>query len=64
LPAHEKPLSKLSSSHRKRAQKRRRHWKAIEAATVETQPRKDIAPSRDAVIGMATQGHEDNRPAN
>jgi uncharacterized protein VirK/YbjX len=36
LPAHEKPLSKLSSGHRRRAQKRRGHWKAIEAATVET----------------------------
>ena len=36
LPAHERPLGKLSSSHRRRAQKRRRHWKAIEVATVET----------------------------
>ena len=36
LPAHEKRLSKLSSSHRRRAQKRRGRWKAIEAATVET----------------------------
>jgi uncharacterized protein len=35
LPTHEKPLSKLSSSHRRRAQRRRRNWKAIEAATVE-----------------------------
>jgi hypothetical protein len=35
LPTHEKPLSKLSSSHRRRAQRRRRNWQAIEAATVE-----------------------------
>jgi uncharacterized protein VirK/YbjX len=35
LPTHEKPLSKLSSSHRRRAQGRRTNWKAIEAATVE-----------------------------
>lgn len=74
LPAHGKPLSELSSSHRRRAQKRRRHWKAIEAATVETlepfcqgslhQPRKDITPSRDALIDLVAQGHEHNRPAN
>jgi uncharacterized protein len=74
LPAHEKPLSKLSSNHRRRAQKRRRHWKAIEAATIETlepfcqgslhQPRKDITPSRDAVIGMAaTAEQQETRPA-
>ena len=36
LPAHEKPLRKRSGSHRRRAQKRRGRWKAIEAATVET----------------------------
>jgi uncharacterized protein VirK/YbjX len=36
LPAHEKSLRTLSSSHRRRAQKRRGRWKAIEAATVET----------------------------
>ena len=61
LPTHKKPLSKLSSRHRWRALKRRRHWETIAAATVETleplcqgsfyQPSKDITPIRDAAIG-------------
>ena len=75
LPAHEKPLSKLSNSHRRRAQKRRRHWKAIEAATVETlEPflsgisssakKGHYAEPRCGDKAWAAQGNEDNRPAN
>ena len=52
LPAHEKPLSKMSSSHRWRAQKRRRHWKAIEAATVET-----LEPFWSGISSSAKEGH-------
>jgi uncharacterized protein len=52
LPAHEKPLSKLSSSHRWRAQKRRRHWKAIEAATVET-----LEPFLSGMSSSAKEGY-------
>jgi uncharacterized protein len=52
LPAHEKPLSKLSGSHRKRAQKRRRHWKAIEAATVDT-----LEPFLSSGLFIAKEGH-------
>ncbi len=52
LPAHEKPLSKLSSSHRRRAQKRREHWKAIEAATVET-----LEPFLSGISSSAKEGH-------
>jgi hypothetical protein len=51
LPAHEKRLSKLSSSHRRRAQKRRRHWKAIEAATVET-----LEPFLSGISSSAEEG--------
>jgi uncharacterized protein VirK/YbjX len=52
LPAHEKPLSKLSRNHRRRAQKRRRHWKAIEAATVET-----LEPFLSGISLSAREGH-------
>jgi len=52
LPAHQTPLSKLSSSHRWRAQKRRRHWKAIEAATVET-----LEPFLSGISSSAEEGH-------
>jgi uncharacterized protein VirK/YbjX len=52
LPAHEKPLSKLSNSHRRRAQKRRRHWKAIEAATIET-----LEPFSSGTASSAKNGH-------
>lgn len=52
LPAHEKPLSKLSRNHRRRAQKRRRHWKAIEAATVET-----LEPFLSGISSSAKEGH-------
>jgi uncharacterized protein VirK/YbjX len=51
LPAHEKPLSKLSSSHRRRAQKRRTHWKAIEAATVAT-----LEPFLSGISSSAKEG--------
>lgn len=52
LPAHEKPLSKLSRSHRRRAQQRRRHWTAIEAATVET-----LEPFLSGISSSAKEGH-------
>jgi uncharacterized protein VirK/YbjX len=52
LPAHGKPLRKRSSSHRRRAQKRRAHWKAIEAATVET-----LEPFLSAISSAGKEGH-------
>ena len=57
LPAHEKPLSELSSSHRRRAQKRRRHWKAIEAATVDT-----LEPFWSVVSSSGKEGHYAESP--
>jgi len=57
LPAHQKPLSKLSSSHRRRAQERRRHWKAIEAATVET-----LEPFLSGISSSAKEGHYAESP--
>jgi uncharacterized protein VirK/YbjX len=52
LPAHDKPLNKVSRSHRRRAQKRRTHWKAIEAATVE-----NLEPFLSGISSSAKEGH-------
>jgi uncharacterized protein VirK/YbjX len=52
LPTHQKPLNKRSSSHRRRAQRRRRHWKAIEAATVET-----LEPFLSGISSSTDEGH-------